>query len=106
MNSSRVILIIVVCGLCTFFERAFPFLLFRGKQIPFVIRYLGRVLPMAIMTTLIIYGLRGMNFDLKRSWFPQIVATIVTVILHLWKRNSMLSILGGTICCMIMMHVI
>jgi len=106
MNTSRVILIIVVCGLCTFLERALPFLLFRGKLIPPVIKYLGKVLPMAIMTTLIIYGLRGINLELRSSWLPQIAASIVTVILHLWKRNSMLSIFGGTLCCMILVHVL
>jgi len=102
MSTSRTILIIVICGLCTFFERAFPFLIFRGKEVPAVVQYLGRVLPMAIMATLIIYCLRSTTFDVTTNWMPQIVASAVTVGLHLWKRNAMLSIFGGTICCMLL----
>jgi len=106
MNTSRTILIIVVCGLCTFFERALPFLIFRGREVPAVVRYLGKVLPMAIMATLIIYCLRGIEFTGNTGWIPQIAASAVTVGLHLWKRNSMLSIFGGTICCMLLTHLV
>jgi len=106
MSTGRVILIIVICGLCTFFERAFPFIIFRGREVPAAVRYLGRVLPMAIMATLIIYCLRGTTFAEPSAWVPQIAASAATAGLHLWKRNSMLSIFGGTIICMILTHLI
>ena len=78
MNKLWVISVIAVCAGCTFLERAFPFLLFRGKTVPEPVSTLGKLLPMAIITT------------------------AVTVILHLWKGSTMLSIAGGTVCCMLL----
>ncbi len=102
MSTSRTILIIIICGLCTFLERALPFIVFRGREVPVIVQYLGKVLPMAIMATLIIYCLKGVSFDVCTGWLPQIAASAVTVGLHLWKRNAMLSVFGGTICCMLL----
>lgn len=106
MNTSRTILIILICGACTLLERALPFLIFRGREVPAVVKYLGKVLPMAIMATLIVYCLKGVSFGSAAGWVPQIAASLVTAGLHLWKRNSMLSIFGGTICCMVLTHLL
>ena len=102
MSTSWLISVIAVCSLCTLLERALPFLIFRGKQIPETVSYLGKVLPMAIMTTLVIYCLRNITFDHASSWAPQLISAAVTAILHLWKNNTMLSIAAGTICCMLL----
>ena len=106
MNTSWVITVIVVCALVTFFERAFPFLIFRGKQVPDPVRYLGTVLPMAIITTLIFYCLRSVDFHSVSAWAPQILSGGLTVVLHLWKRSTLLSIAGGTICCMLLTQIV
>ena len=97
-----VITVIAVCALCTLLERAFPFLIFRGKNIPPIVEYLGKVLPMAIICTLVFYCLRNISFEQASSWAPQIIASVLTAVLHLWKSNTMLSIAGGTICCMVL----
>lgn len=94
--------VIAVCALCTLFERAFPFLLFRGRRVPEPVRYLGRVLPMAIIATLIFYCLRGVTFSAPAAWAPQLISGAVTALLHLWKRSTTLSIAGGTVCCMVL----
>ena len=99
-----VIAVIVVCGVCTFLERALPFLIFRGKDIPEPIRYLGKALPMAIMATLVFYCIKGISFESVAAWAPQLIACAVTVALHLWKSNTMLSIASGTVCCMVLMQ--
>ena len=91
------ILIIGICAGCTFLERLLPFLIFRKGEIPSLIRYLGKVLPLAIMATLVVYCLRGTTFNAVSNCIPQIVAVAVTVMLHLWKRNTLLSVLGGTV---------
>lgn len=104
MSNQRlwVITVIAVCALCTLLERALPFLIFRGKRIPDSVRYLGKVLPMAIMTTLVFYCIRNITFGSTAAWVPQILSCAVTALLHLWKGNTMISIAGGTICCMVL----
>ena len=98
------VIIIAVCGACTLLERALPFIIFRGREIPKAVKYLGKVLPMAIMATLVAYCLKTVNFSAQVNWIPQIAASAVTAGLHLWKKNAMLSIFAGTACCMILMH--
>ena len=90
------IIIITICVGCTILERGLPFLVFRKGEIPSLIRYLGKVLPLAIMATLVVYCLRGTTFDSVANFIPQIVAVVVTMILHLWKRNTLISVFGGT----------
>ena len=91
------ILIIAVCAACTFFERLLPFIVFRKGKVPAVISYLGKVLPTAIMATLVIYCLRSTSFTSWGGFVPQAVAVGVTALLHLWKGNTLISVLGGTL---------
>ena len=100
------ILIIGICVGCTFLERWLPFLIFRKGEIPNLIRYLGKVLPLAIMATLVVYCLRGTSFNTVANFAPQVVAVVVTVILHLWKGNTLLSVLGGTVTYMCLLQFI
>ena len=102
MNDARILLIIAICALCTLLERAFPFLIFRGREVPPIIRSLGSVLPMAIIATLIIYCMKNIGFSSLSQWAPQILAAGATVCLHLWKRSTLLSIFGVTAVCMIL----
>lgn len=94
--------IIAVCALCTLLERAFPFLVFHGKEVPASVKYLGRVLPMAIMMTLVIYCLKDLSSGSPSVIYPQLIACAVTVGLHLWKKNTLLSIFGGTVSSMLL----
>lgn len=98
--------VIALCALCTFFERALPFLIFRGRRVPERVEYLGRVLPMAIIATLIFYCLRNVDLSAADSWAPQLISCAVTVLLHLWRRSTMLSIAGGTLCCMLLTQLV
>lgn len=106
MDVKRTLIIIAICVACTFLERALPFLIFRGKEVPSVIRYLGKVLPMAIMATLVIYCIKGISFTALSGWVPYLIACGVTVLLHLWKSNTFLSIFGGTACYMILIQLV
>lgn len=98
------ILIIVICALCTQLERALPFLVFGRKRVPAVVRYLGRILPMAVMATLVVYCLRSVTFTAAENYAPQLIAVAVTAGLHLLWRNSLLSIFGGTACYMLLVQ--
>lgn len=106
ISASRSILIIAICVACTFLERALPFFVFRGKDVPEVVKYLGKVLPMAIMATLVIYCIKGISFAAFAGWVPYLAGCAATVLLHLWKRNAFLSIFGGTAVYMILIQLV
>lgn len=92
------IAIILVVAICTFATRALPFLIFGGKkEVSPVIQYLGKVLPPAIMIILVVYCLRNINFFTGGRGIPEFLAIAVVAILHLWKKNTLLSIGAGTI---------
>ena len=94
--------VVIICALCTLLERALPFLIFRNREIPKTVSYLGKVLPMTIIATLVIYCLRNTSLNEISSVIPTLVAVIITVAVHLWKNNTLLSILSGTAACMIL----
>ncbi|MED9904901.1 MAG: branched-chain amino acid transporter permease [Lachnospiraceae bacterium] len=101
------ILIIVVCMLMTIFTRALPFVIFGGKkEVPETIKYLGRVLPCAIMAVLVIYCLKGIDFFTGNHGVPEMLAVIAVVLLHVWKKNTLLSIGVGTAFYMFLIQVI
>ena len=106
IGAARTLLIILVCTLCTFAERLFPFIVFRGREVPAVVKYIGRVLPVAIMTALVVYCLRGVSFSSAGGFVPALAASAVTALLHIWRRSSLLSIAGGTACYMVLLRVL
>lgn len=98
---------IAVMAAVTFLTRALPFLLFgRGGVPPKIILYLGRVLPSAVIAMLIVYCLRGVAFTSLGGWVPQLIAAAVVVALHVWKRNNLLSIFGGTVLYMVLVQAV
>lgn len=106
IDVTRSILIIVICAACTYLERALPFVIFRGREVPSAVRYLGKVLPMAIMATLVIYCIKDISFTALSSFVPYLVGIAVTTLIHLWKRNNLLSIALGTAAYMVMVQVV
>ncbi|MDO5111624.1 MAG: branched-chain amino acid transporter permease [Clostridia bacterium] len=106
ISTAQSILIIAVCAACTLAERALPFVVFRGREVPQLVRYLGKVLPMAIMATLVVYCLRDISFASAPSFAPRLIAVGVTAALHLWRRNTLLSIFGGTAAYMLLVQLV
>ena len=102
---SHAALIIAVAGAVTLLLRFLPFLIFGGKrETPPYIIYLGKVLPYAIMGMLVIYCLRGISFTAAANFLPELIACAVVVLAHVWKRNTLLSIISGTVCYMLMVQ--
>lgn len=96
---------IAVAGACTFATRLFPFALFGGKKdVPKFIKYLGNVLPVAILGILIVYCLRDFENGNLNYILPQIISVVLTAGIHLWKKNTLLSIAVGTIGYMLLIH--
>lgn len=107
MTTLEIALSVAVMALVTFLTRALPFLLFdRGGEPPKVILYLGKYLPPAVIAMLIVYCYRNVGFDAIANWMPAFLAGGAVVALHLWKRNDMLSIVGGTILYMVLVQVV
>ncbi len=101
------ILLIIVITLVTMLTRFLPFLIFRGNaQTPPLISYLGRVLPYAIMGMLVVYCLKGISFAAPPYGLPELLGVSAVVLLHLWKRNTLLSIAGGTVCYMLLVQLV
>lgn len=106
IDVKRVIIIIVICTVITVIERALPFIIFRSGKVPGYIEYLGKVLGLSIMVTLLIYCLRNVSFSNAEMFAPQLIALVVTVLLHLWKGNTMISVFGGTATCMLLTQLV
>ncbi len=92
------ILLVLVMAVVTYLLRAFPFLVFSGKKpTPKFVLYLGKVLPFAIIGMLVIYCVKDISFDSVSHFLPYIIAGAVVVLLHVWRRNTLLSIIAGTL---------
>ena len=99
--------LIAVMALVTAGLRFLPFLIFGEKrQTPRLITYLGKVLPYAIMAMLVVYCLKAVTPLEYPYALPELIGCSVVVLLHIWKRNTLLSIAGGTICYMLLLQLV
>ena len=106
MTVGQSVITIAVVVLGTMLTRFLPFLIFpEGKQPPAYILYLCRVLPYAVIGLLVVYCLKDAVFT-QYHGLPELIGTVVTVGLHLWKRQMLLSIAGGTICYMLLVQLV
>lgn len=105
MDDIHAVLIIAVAALVTAVLRFLPFLIFReNRRTPAVIEYLGKVLPYAIMGMLVVYCLKDVTLRTAGGWVPQLISCAVVAGLHIWKRNTLLSIGLGTVCYMLLVQ--
>ncbi|MCR4669450.1 MAG: AzlD domain-containing protein [Clostridia bacterium] len=90
-------LIVAVMSACVIFLRGLPFLVFRGKETPPFITYLGKYLPYAIMGMLLVYGLKDTPVMSAPHGIPELIALAVTMVLQVIFKKSLLSIVAGTL---------
>lgn len=95
MAELYLILAIAAMAVATLATRAMPFLLLRSGEHPLVL-YLGRYLPPAVMTLLVLYSIKDVPFALPPHGLPHLLAIGLTAAVHLWWRNALLSIGAGT----------
>ena len=87
--------------------RFLPFVIFRGdRPTPSYIVYLGKVLPYAIMGMLVVFCLKGVSLAAAPHGIPEFLACTVTALLHIWKRNTLVSIVGGTAVYMVLVQLV
>ena len=107
MTITEQIITIGMVILGTVLTRFLPFLLFpAGKPTPKCIQYLGKVLPSAVFGLLVIYCLKNVSLFTGSHGIPELLAIAVVVVLHLWKRQMLVSIAGGTICYMLLVQLV
>lgn len=87
-----------VCALITAALRFIPFLVFGGKRkTPAFIAWLGKVLPFAIMGMLVVFCLKNVSVTAYPHGIPELIGVLTVALLHIWKRNTLLSITVGTV---------
>lgn len=105
MTIVQQIITIALCSIGTMLTRFLPFLIFSSKRpTPKFIQYLGHALPCAIFGMLVIYCLKDVNFLAGTHGVPELLAIAITVILHLLKRNMLLSVAAGTVSYMLLIQ--
>lgn len=105
MTLAQQIITIGMCILGTMTTRYLPFLVFKeNKKTPEYIQYLGKFLPSAVFGMLVIYCLKNVEVLRGTHGIPEGISILVTTALHIWKKNMFLSIAGGTICYMLILH--
>ena len=105
MSTVHSVMTVAVTAAVTAALRFLPFWIFRGnRKTPTVVQYLGRVLPYAIMGMLVVYCLKDIA---PLAWpyaLPEGIAAVSVILLHLWRSNTLFSIVGGTAVYMILIR--
>lgn len=106
MTVTQRIITIAICAVATMITRFLPFAVFQSKkrEPPKFIEYLGKALPAAVFSMLVVYCLRNVEILSGTHGLPELIAIVVVVLLHLWKKQMLLSIAGGTICYMLLVQ--
>ena len=97
---------ILVMAAVTAALRFLPFLVFRRRETPAFISYLGRALPCAVMGMLVVFCFKNVSLTAVPFGIPELIASAIVVGLHVWRRNTLLSILVGTASYMLMVQLI
>lgn len=107
MTVTQHIITIAICAFATMATRFLPFIVFSEKRTtPKYIEYLGKALPAAIFGILVVYCLKNVSIFSGSHGIPEAAAIVVTIILHLWKRQMLLSIAGATVCYMLLVQLV
>jgi len=103
----RSLLIIFLIAITIFSTRVIPFIVFpKGKEIPEMVQYLGRVLPYAVMGLLIVYCFKSTSVVTYPHAIPEAISVAVVVLTYVWKRNNLISIGLGTVLYMFLIQVV
>ncbi len=105
MNNKYIALTVLVIAAVTALLRFLPFIIFNEKRrVPKIVLYLGRVLPYASMGMLVVYCFKGVDVTAAPFGLPELIAGVSVALLHIFKRNTLLSIIGGTIVYMVLIR--
>lgn len=101
------LILIAVMAAVTAFIRFSPFILFpEGRKRPRVITYLGTVLPYAVIGMLVVYCFKGKSLLAYPYCIPELLAGALVVGLHVWKRNTLISVFAGVAFYMVLVQLV
>lgn len=101
----QTLVIILAIALGTQVSRWLPFLAFSGrKETPEFIKYLGRVLPPALMGLLVVYCFKNTPIFTGSHGLPELIAALFVVLTYEWKENLLISVGGGTVAYMLLVQ--
>lgn len=104
-NTVHSLLIVAVMAVFTALTRFLPFLAFpEGRKRPKVITYLGTVLPYALIGMLVIYCFKSVSIFAYPYCIPELLSVVLVALLHIWKRNTLISVFGGVIFYMVLVQ--
>lgn len=107
MTLTEQIITVSMVVLGTLITRFLPFIIFpAGKPTPKYIQFLGKFLPAAVFGLLVIYCLRNVSLVSGSHGIPELISIAVVIGMHLWKRQMLISIAGGTICYMLLIQLV
>ena len=87
--------------------RFLPFIIFNGsKKTPKIIEKLSKTLPYAVMGMLVVYCLKDISFLATANYLPAVIASLLVGVLFVWKRSTLLSIVCGTVCYMLLVQLV
>lgn len=99
------LLMVLVMSVVTHLLRAFPFIVFgiTGKA-PKIAVYLGKALSPAAIAMLVVYCFKTVDFTVPGKFIPELIASVAVILLHLWKKNPLISIFSGTVIYMMLLR--
>ena len=105
-DTTHAIIAIAIMAGISFLLRALPFLIFSGGKTPRFIEYLGKYLPFAIIGMLVVYCLKDVKPLAYPYGLPELIAIAIVALLHVWKRNTLLSIVSGVAAYMLLVQIV
>jgi len=106
MNPLASMLIIIVAAGVTLLTRALPFAVFKSKNAPGIVKYLGEILPVAVITILVVYCLKDTPVAAYPYGLPELISVAVVVVLKLFVRNTLICIFSGTALYMVLIQLV
>lgn len=106
MSAAYLVAAVIAMGAVTYLLRAAPFLFFGRREPPAMVAYIARYMPPVIMTILVLNSFKGIRLDRAPFGIPELASAAVVAALQAWKRNALVSIIGGTALYMVLIRVI
>ncbi len=107
MGNPRIWITIAIIAAVTAAIRFLPFLIFgKRRELPRVLDKLGRLLPFAVIGMLVVYCLKDISFKGAGGFLPELIACAVVALIHIWRRNTSLSIIAGTVAYMLLVQLV
>ncbi len=104
MNDTYIYLAVLIISIVTALTRFLPFIIWGQGKTPKMVKKLSGLLPFAIMGMLVVYCLKDVNIKSVSGFLPELISCLVVAVSYIWKRNTLISIVCGTVCYMVLVQ--